>query len=437
MPNYLQMPISEFYDIENKYIYTKIKNMVAPTICNIERNLNEICYKKNGIGDEFRSSFLLISETFSPGELQDLMVLYKKIRSINVHARTFYSKEDMKYSFDLGKIKNYDFMGLNIPFCIASGELTVYGMLALIALFLNVDQLKSFLNTICNQEYFDIPAEYKVYSKKSELMERYAGINNIRDSAKDMELIFFEEQFIVPIVAESFLILEEEIFKVNPINPTKFFIPFSEAATFLNINAKLRQRLIDVRNMWAHGNCFYYTSNSDNLMVDFIEIMGDLLQTEYAEYATHTLDKIKRTVLNFKYKRPIELVLRLQMDRGDQETLLDRLGKIQRFNDKDKLVPLIVERKLAKLHLKGVVFFYRNKEIKFDDFQYRTMDIVYHISESGEPFIVEGFQTEYTTLKEYRVAQFHPLAITTKSGKEGIEKVNDGTAYVRLVTITY
>lgn len=77
----------------------------------------------------------------------------------------------------------------------------------------------------------------------------------------------------------------------------------------------------------------------------------------------NALNKIKRILLSLKYKRPVEMVLWLQSDRQKPSILVDRLGKMERFESKDKLVPLYIEDMLSSDALKDIIFGYQNKEI--------------------------------------------------------------------------
>ena len=136
----LYQTVADFYHIKNKYDYTKLKNLIAPIICYVERNLNEVSYKKHGISSEFKDKFTYISCRLDEAELDKFIRLYKKIRAINVHARTFYSPKDMHtvFAFDISKlVKDYDFLELSIPVNTHSGELTVYGMICVLSILLN------------------------------------------------------------------------------------------------------------------------------------------------------------------------------------------------------------------------------------------------------------------------------------------------------------
>ena len=45
--------------------------------------------------------------------------------------------------------------------------------------------------------------------------------------------------------------------------------------------------------MWAHGNCFYYTSHDDNTLIKFIEVMQLLATTQFEKIAKQGLKKLK------------------------------------------------------------------------------------------------------------------------------------------------
>lgn len=324
----LYQTVTEFYNIDNKYDYTKLKNLIAPIICYVERNLNELSYKKYGISLDFKDKFAYISHRLDDTELDKFIRSYKKIRAINVHARTFYPKESMReaFTFDISKLTaDYAFLNLDIPFNTPSGELTVYGMLFILSVLLNTDQFWSLINLMANEKRICLN-KYLTYGTKKVLKEEHADINNIRKGIKDIPIIYCAEQYVMPIISETYLIFEEEILKNNKVKPKNpLYLSFPEAMAALDIDDELKKRLIFLRNMWAHGNSFYYTSPQDNTIIKFIDTMQELIRTEFKLIAENALKKLKILLIQLKYKRPAELAIKLQNDRGNKDTLLHRI----------------------------------------------------------------------------------------------------------------
>ncbi len=62
--NVLSQPVYLVYQRTNRFTCTKIKNMLSTVICYVERNLNEVSYKKYGCGVDFKKKFLVYFKDF-------------------------------------------------------------------------------------------------------------------------------------------------------------------------------------------------------------------------------------------------------------------------------------------------------------------------------------------------------------------------------------
>lgn len=433
--------VADFYNVNNKYAYTKLKNLIAPIICYVERNLNEVSYKKFGISLDFKDKFTYISHRLNDAELDAFIRLYKKIRAINVHARTFYSSKEMHktFNFDISKLtKDYAFLELDIPVNTPSGELTVYGMTYILSLLLNGDQFWSLLNLMSQEKRLGLPLNYLVYEKKQLIKEKSESINNIRKGIKDIPIIYFAEQYVMPIISETYLIFEEEILKEHTVKPKNpFYLSFPEAMSVLGIEDGLKKQLIFLRNMWAHGNSFYYTSPQENTIIKFIDIMGGLANTRYKTIAQNALKKLKILLLQLKYKRPTEMALKLQNDRSNKESLLHRIETMTGFNDKDELIPLFLEERLSEIDWCQVKFRYNNKEEKLGEYNFNHITVIEHISSKDKPFIIDGIQTELYSFKEYVLPDYKCLDVSIKITANKRESIVAITDFVTHKSIIY
>lgn len=436
----LSQTVSEFYRIQNKNIYTKLKNLIAPIICYVERNLNEVSYKKYGIGAELKEKFPYLAQRLTDDELSEFIKFYKKIRALNVHVRTYYSKSGMKqhFTFDLSKLASGDeFLGLAIPYTAEDGELTIYGMLFVLSILLDIDQFWALLNMVVREPIFTMPQDYRVYDKKNTIRQTFVALNTVKKTQKDIPLIFCAEQYVIPIVAEAFLILEEDILSVHDITPAKCYLSFPEILQPLDIDGNMKEKLRHLRNMWAHGNCFYYISPQDNVVVEFIDIMRRLLQSRYERVANNALKKLKHTLLQLKYKRPTEMAIKLQVDRTTEEGILHRLSTMTGFRDKDELVPLFIEEKLSEIDCDPIKFGYNNKEEKLGVYYFSRIEIIIHHTDTAHPFVVDGFQTNLTEIREYRLPEYDRLHVETVGGHAKDEKMIAETAFVRKISVQY
>lgn len=436
----LYQTVTDFYNIDNKYDYTKLKNLIAPIICYVERNLNEVSYKKYGISLDFKDKFAYISHRLDDTELDKFIRLYKKIRAINVHARTFYSKEHMRevFTFDISKLTaDYAFLNLDIPFNTPSGELTVYGMLFILSVLLNADQFWSLINLMANEKRICLN-KYLTYGTKKVLKEEHADINNIRKGVKDIPIIYCAEQYVMPIISETYLIFEEEILKNNKVKPKNpLYLSFPEVMSALDIDDELKKKLIFLRNMWAHGNSFYYTSPQDNTIIKFIDVMQELIHTEFKLIAKNALKKLKISLIQLKYKRPAEMAIKLQNDRGNKDTLLHRIETMMGFHDKDELVPLFIEERLSEIDWCHVKFKYNNKEEKLGEYNFNHITVIEHISSNGEPFIIEGEQTELYHFKEFVLPEFNCLDVSLQTTAVKKEMTIVTTNFVTRKSVVY
>lgn len=71
----LSQTISQFFSTSDKNASIGLKNLISPIICYVERNLNEVSYKKYGISDTFKEKFLFISQHLSDDELDEFIRL--------------------------------------------------------------------------------------------------------------------------------------------------------------------------------------------------------------------------------------------------------------------------------------------------------------------------------------------------------------------------
>lgn len=438
--NILYQTITEFYNIENKYNYTKLKNLISPVISYVERNLNEVSYKKYGISKEFKEKFSYIATNLDNDSLEELIRLYKRIRAINVHARTFYSNKSLEklFTYNLANLThNFSFLGIDVPYNNHLGEITVYGMLFVLSVLLSDDQYWSFMNLLANEKRFSL-TEYLTYERKKELKEKHTCISHIRKAEKDIPIIYCAEQFVMPIISETYLILEEEILKKHKIKPKNpLYLSFPEIVNVLNIDSDLKKELIFLRNMWAHGNCFYYTSAQDNTIVKFIDVMQLLSNTQYESIAHTALKKLKIKFLQLKYKRPAEMAIKLQKDRLNKTSLLHRIEKMTSFNDKDDLIPNFLEKRLEEIDCGQVSFGYNNKEEKLGCYNFDYITIIEHNSLVGIPFVIDGFQTDITFFKEFVLPEYNSLEVTTNPVLSKHESMITKTNFVTKVSIDY
>lgn len=432
--------ITEFYSIENKYNYTKLKNLISPVISYVERNLNEVSYKKYGISQDFKEKFSYIATNLDNDSLDKFIKTYKRIRAINVHARTFYSNKSLKklFTYDLSNLTNdFAFLELDAPYNNHLGEITVYGMLFILGILLSDEQYWSFINLLANEKRFSL-TEYLTYEMKKELKEKHIGINNIRKTEKDIPIVYCAEQFVVPIISETYLILEEEILKKHKIKPKNpLYLSFPETVNALNIDDNLKRELIFLRNMWAHGNSFYYTSAQNNTIIKFIDVMQLLSNTEYEPIAHNALKKLKITLLQLKYKRPVEMVIKFQQERLNKISLLHRLEKMTSFNDKDDLIPIFMEKRLEPIDHCQVVFKYNNKEEKLGCYYFEHITIIEHNSLDRIPFVIDGEQTDITSFKEFVLPEYKSLEVSTNPVVTIHKSMIAETKFVTKISICY
>lgn len=436
----LSQTISQFFTASNKNVSIGLKNLISPIICYAERNLNEVSYKKYGISDAFKEKFLFISQHLNDDELDEFIRFYKKIRALNVHAIAVYSTSKMKrhFKFDLSKLTaHYSFLRLNYNICGDDEELTIYGMLFVLSLLLNVDQFWAMLNTIIRQKSFMLPKEFLLYDTKKTFRDDFSALNTVKKEERDIPIIFCEEQYVVPIISETFLRFEEEVLKKHRIVPTKSYISFPEVMQPLDLGKKLKEELRSLRNMWAHGNCFYYTSHDDNTLIKFIEVMQLLATTQFEKIAKQGLKKLKFMLLNLKYKRPVEMAIKLQHDRLTEDGILHRLITMTNFRGKDDLVPLYIEKKLFEIDCGAITFGYNNKDEKLGTYAFSRITIIEHTTNENHPFIVEGFQTNLTYFKEFCLPEYPQLRVDVLGWSNKKERVDTVTEYVKKVTVVY
>lgn len=438
----LNKSVSEFYDINNKYAYTKLKNLIAPIICYVERNLNEVSYKKYGISASFKEKFCYLANRLNDEELDRFIRFYKKIRALNVHARTYYLPAALKktFSFDLSKLSEGNpFLELDVALNGVAGELTVYGMLFVLSTMLSESQFRTFLDTLARDKYLALPAAYRSYKKRKEILNSFVGLNVVQKEEADIPLIFCAERDVIPILSETYLILEEEILKNHTVIPKASYLSFPESLAPLEIPDDLKERLRHLRNMWAHGNCFYYTSPQDNVIVEFIECMQSLSKTQdsYGKIARSALKKLKITLLHIKYKRPAEMALKLQKDRLTAEGILRRLATMTNFSDKDELVPLFIEEKLSNVDCGQINFGFNNKKERLGVYPFSRITIVEHRTKENLPFIVEGFHTDLTYFKEYCLPEYPRLNVKVDGNNAIIETATASTNCVQKITAIY
>ncbi len=414
----LSTPVYRMYTKQNASQCLTLKKILSSAICYAERNLNEISYKKNGIGSSFKEKFPFISGILNDDDLRKFMRLYARIRVINVHYTLEFSQNRLRSElvFNFSKVSSQsNFLGLDMAWTDASGNLTVYGMLSVISLLLNSDQFWAYIGLLCqNHSFFALNRTYLSYDSKKALRDRFNENIIALQAEKDSPLIFCEEQFIVPLVATTFLELEKEIlYKCRIPFSAQEDLSFKDIAQHLPLNSDNRNKLICLRNMWAHGNCFYYVTDSDNLIISFIRIMKALLTTDYSMTATRGLNALKRTVLQVKYKRPVEMALKLQNDKSDAEALVHRLQTMTTFKDfeKDLLIPIALEDKIVSEIDCDVCFRFQNKEESIDDYIFSSIEIIEHHAPNDKVLNVEGVDTGLTYFKEYALPEYPQLRV--------------------------
>lgn len=205
----------------------------------------------------------------------------------------------------------------------------------------------------------------------------------------------------------------------------------------LDLGKKLKEELRSLRNMWAHGNCFYYTSHDDNTLIKFIEVMQLLATTQFEKIAKQGLKKLKFMLLNLKYKRPVEMAIKLQHDRLTEDGILHRLITMTNFRGKDDLVPLYIEKKLFEIDCGAIIFGYNNKDEKLGTYAFSRITIIEHTTNENHPFIVEGFQTNLTYFKEFCLPEYPQLRVDVLGWSNKKERVDTVTEYVKKVTVVY
>ncbi len=374
-----------------------------------------------------KKNFLFISRIFDDEKLNNFVRLYKRIRALNVHSATQFDIKKMKedLTYDLAYVKNcYKFLGLDEKWNDEFNNITVYGMFAVISLFLNTAQQWSFINLIFqNHQLFEINRNYLTYESKNNIRAALDDMNILSRKNRDAPFIFCEEQFVIPIVAKTFLELENEILILNNFQRKKSaYLSFKEIAQKLLISEAARDRLVWLRNMWAHGNCFYYNSEEDNLIVSFIKIIKALVNTEFEKIAKNGLDGLKRSLILLKYKRPVEMAIKLQDDRKDAERLIHRIKTMTGFNDNDKemMIPTKIEDLVFSSSSCDIICKFKNKEEVLDDYTFVKIEIIEHKAKLGKTLFVDGFDTGLEYFKEYVLPEFKRLDVKIIGQKRAV-----------------
>lgn len=336
---------------------------------------------------KFRERYVYLSQNYSTEQITELYRLLIVCRNTMCHL-LFRAKENE----EMYRLSEWEMLdGLRffdgIP-CHVDGYLTLQGMLCLMVLFMNNEQITKLIDTVptlpglcCGKHFYRSDKELGLKSTensiriKNELKRRFKDFNvfSFKKNA-DIPLGFFNYKFISTLVCDAVFTVENYFYNLTDNRLCRRNSNFNDA--FAGVaTSETADAWIKVRNSWAHGDFLGIRNESGKhlltLLIDALELLCRDMDAyngngcgKARRFAKKISCEIAERILSYKYHRAVELAIKISLP--EKYDTADKVTKMGRYIVDETLILPEDEKRLcevAELKTVGFSFTYKIKEM--------------------------------------------------------------------------